>query len=246
MKKISEQVIVIMGASSDAGRATALLAAEQGAHVVLAGNNQSDLRDLVCQIRQKNGDAVYAVADVSCIDEVDQIGKKALEEFGRVDSWINNESISMIGKLTEFPVEEKRRLFEVNFWGVVHSCRTAVIAMRATGGSIINVTSAQSELFPHGMDSVTKHAVKAYTDALRLELAADLVPISVCLANQEDGVTPKTILSWCETPKREGLIGLARKLSPGKSAAVAAGLGVAAFAAYKALQTARKPDEIAH
>ena len=246
MKKISEQVIVITGASSVVGRELALLAGEQGANVVLAAKDESDLRDIVCQIRQRSGDAVYLVADVARLEDVDRIAEKAWSEFGRIDSWINNEGISLLGKLTEVPIEEKRRLFEINFWGVVHGCRSAVKAMKASGGAIINVTTTQSELFPHGMDSVTKQAVKAYTDALRLELAADKVPVSVSMANFEDGITPKIILSWCEAKPKDGLIGLARKLHPGKSAAVAAGLGVAAFAAYKALQTARKPDEVAH
>lgn len=247
MKKISEQVIVITGASSETGRSLSILAAESGAKVVLAGANQSDLRDVVCQIRQNKGDAVFLAADVSHLDEVDQIAKKAISEYGRIDSWINNEGVSLIGKLTEFPIEEKRRLFEINFWGMVHGCRSALISMKASGGSIINVVTSQSEIFPFGMDGVTKSAVKAYTEALRAELAEENIPISVSVADlQEDGIIPKTILNWCEALPKESLIGLARKLHPGKSAAVAAGLGVAAFAAYKALQTARKPDEISH
>src|SRR4051812_2381558 len=90
-RKISDQVVVITGASSGIGLTTAMLAAERGARVIISSPNKNDLRDAVSQIRQKADDALYVVADVSSLDEVDEIARRATAEYGRIDTWINNE-----------------------------------------------------------------------------------------------------------------------------------------------------------
>ena len=282
-KKICDQVIVITGASSGIGLATAIMAAEQGARVVLAAQNKCDLRDAVSRIRQSGGEAIYVEADVAKLEDVDRVAKRAVEEFGRIDSWINNAGTLIFGKLTEVPMEEKRRFFEVNFWGVVYGCRAAVKLMQKSGGAIINVGSTVSDpAIPiQGMYSVTKQAVKAYSDVLRRELEADKILISISLVkpasiNIDAKVVATAILNCCEQPQRDVYAGGSAKFyslmekfvprftdflmerilmdqadpklvrNPAKSAAVAAGLGVAAFAAYKALQNARKPGEVIH
>ena len=182
-RQLQDQVIVITGASSGIGLATAREAARRGAKVVLAARNQEDLRDVTEEIRSKGGSAVSVAADVADADAVDRIGDIATREFGRVDTWINNAGVSIYGKLTEVPMSDKRRLFDVNFWGVVHGCRTAVRLMREHGGTIINLGSEVSDrAIPlQGIYSASKHAVKGYTDALRMELEHDGRPISVTL-----------------------------------------------------------------
>jgi short-subunit dehydrogenase len=191
-KRLSDQVIVITGASSGIGLATARMAAEQGARVVLASRNQEDLRVATQEINARGGRATHVVADVAIAEEVDRIADIALREFGGVDTWVNNAGISIYGKLTEVPLEDKKRLFDVNFWGVVNGCRTAVRHFRDRGGTIINIGSVVSDrAIPlQGMYSASKHAVLGYTDALRMELEHDDLPITVTLVKPGSINTP--------------------------------------------------------
>ena len=192
LKKLRDQVIVITGASSGIGLATARMAAERGARVVLASRNEEDLRRACDEIRRRGGRATFVVADVAVPHAVDRIGEVAVREFGGFDTWVNNAGVSIYGKLTEMPLEDKRRLFETNFWGVVHGCRTAVRRLRRTGGAIINVGSIVSDrAIPlQAVYSASKHAVQGYTDGLRMELEHDEAPISVTLVKPSAINTP--------------------------------------------------------
>jgi short-subunit dehydrogenase len=98
----------------------------------------------------------------------------------------------MYGKLIDMPLADKRRLFDVNFWGIVHGCRTAVRHLRDRGGAIINLGSEVSDrAIPlQGIYSASKHAVLGYTDALRMELEHDRIPISVTLVKPSAINTP--------------------------------------------------------
>jgi short-subunit dehydrogenase len=192
LKPVKEQVIVITGASSGIGLATARMAAKRGARVVLAARNEADLRTVTDEIRANGGRAICVIADVSREDDVDRIGEAALREFGGIDTWVNNAGLSIYGKLTEIPIDDKRRLFDVNFWGVVNGCRTAVRFMKHRGGALINVGSEVSDrAIPlQGIYSASKQAVQGYTDALRMELEHDGVPISVTLVKPSAINTP--------------------------------------------------------
>lgn len=192
LKRLSEQVIVITGASSGIGLTTAEMAADAGARVVLASRNEGDLLDAVNRIRGRGGEALHLVADVADPDAVDAIADLAIEQYGGFDTWINNAGVGMYGKLTETPLVDKRRLFEVDFWGVVHGCRAAVRHLRRRGGAIINIGSVASDRAAPllGIYSAAKHAVKGYTDALRMELEHDRVPISVSLVKPASINTP--------------------------------------------------------
>jgi short-subunit dehydrogenase len=191
-KPIKDQVIVITGASSGIGLATARLAARRGARVVLTARNHDDLGDVTYEIISNGGKAIAVVADVADPAAVDRIAETALLEFGTIDTWVNNAGLSIYGKLTEIPMADKRRLFDVNFWGVVHGCRTAVRSMKARGGVLINIGSEVSDrAIPlQGIYSASKHAVKGYTDALRMELEHDRIPIAVTLIKPSAVNTP--------------------------------------------------------
>ena len=192
LRPVSEQVIVITGASSGIGLATAEMAAQAGARVILASRNESDLLTAVNGIRSLGGRAYHIAVDVSDPDAVEAIANLAIEQFGGFHTWVNNAGIGMYGKLTETSLADKRRLFDVDFWGVVHGCRTAVRHLSGSGGAIINVGSVASDRSAPllGIYCAAKHAVKGYTDALRMELEHDHIPISVSLVKPASINTP--------------------------------------------------------
>jgi short-subunit dehydrogenase len=191
-KKLREQTIVITGASSGIGLATARMAAERGAAVVLASRHEQDLRRATDEINSRGGHATHVVADVADPAEVERIGEMAIREFGGFDTWVNDAGVSIYGKLVDVPTEDNRRLFDTNFWGVVHGCQTAVRHLSQSGGTIINIGSIVSDRAAplQGMYSASKHAVLGYTDALRMELEHDGLPIIVTLVKPSAINTP--------------------------------------------------------
>src|SRR3954471_16077226 len=192
LKPLKEQVMVITGATSGIGLATAKRAADRGARVVLCSRNESGLRETVAQIEERGGTARGIVADVSSPEDVERLASTAIEEFGSVNTWINNAGGSFYGRLTEVALEDMRQLFEVNFWGMVHGARAAMPRLRATGGALINIGSVVSDrAIPlQGAYSASKHAVKGFTDALRMELEEEGAPISVTLIKPSAIDTP--------------------------------------------------------
>jgi NAD(P)-dependent dehydrogenase (short-subunit alcohol dehydrogenase family) len=192
LKPISEQVIVITGASSGIGLVTAQKAARAGARVVLAARNEADLRQAVDEIRAAGGRAIYVVADVADPAQVASIAHAAMSEFGRIDTWVNNAAVSVYGRIMELSVDEMRRQFDVNYWGEVYGSRAAVPHLQREGGAIINVGSVLCDrAIPlQGNYCAAKHALRAFTETLRMELEAEGAPISVTLVKPASIDTP--------------------------------------------------------
>ena len=192
LKKLSEQVIVITGASSGIGLVTARMAARQGARLVLAARSEDALRTLTDEIKAEGGKAVYAVADVGREEDVRRIADAARHHFGGFDTWVNNAGVSIYGRVLDVSMEDHRQLFETNYWGLVHGSRVAAEHLRQRGGAIINVGSSLSDrAIPlQGTYCASKHAVKGYTDALRMELEEEDAPISVTLIKPSAIDTP--------------------------------------------------------
>lgn len=182
-KKLSEQVIVITGATSGIGLATARLAAQHDAKLVLAARNGDALKELAAEFEQRGVRAVPVEVDVGVEADMQRLAKTACERFGRIDTWINNAGVSIFGRHEEVATEDARRLFETNFWGVVYGSLAAVRYMKAQGGTIINIGSGFSDRAApiQGIYSASKHAVKGFTDSLRMELKAKGAPIAVTL-----------------------------------------------------------------
>jgi short-subunit dehydrogenase len=189
---LHEQVIVITGASSGIGLVTARRAAARGASVVLAARNARDLSKAVDDIRHDGGRAIHVVADVAEREQVENVADAALREFGRIDTWVNNAAVSMYGRITQLSVADMRRQMDVNYWGQVYGSLTAVRHLRSSGGALINVGSALCDrAIPLQANyCAAKHALKAFTDALRMELEEEGVPISVTLVKPASVDTP--------------------------------------------------------
>jgi short-subunit dehydrogenase len=132
------------------------------------------------------------VADVGVEGDVKKIAAEALNQFGTFDTWVNNAAVSIYGKLEDVPIEDQRQLFETNFWGLVYGSLVAAETLRSKGGTIINIGSTLSDrAIPlQGIYCASKHAVKGFTDAFRMELEQDDAPVSVTLVKPAAIDTP--------------------------------------------------------
>jgi short-subunit dehydrogenase len=157
LKPLHNQVIVITGASSGIGLATAQAAAQRGASLVLASRSIGALEDIASQINAAGGRAIAVECDVADREEVENVARAAIAHFGRIDTWINDAGVSIYARLDQTRDEDARRLFDTNFW----------------------------------MYSASKHAVKGYTDALRVEIEElDKAPVSITLIQPTAVDTP--------------------------------------------------------
>jgi NAD(P)-dependent dehydrogenase (short-subunit alcohol dehydrogenase family) len=192
LKPLHEQTIVITGASSGIGRVTAKEAVRRGARVVLAARNGWALRRLVEKLGEDR--AVAIEADVSRESDVAAIALAADRKFGGFDTWVNNAGVSVYGSIVNVDLEDLRQVFETNFWGTVHGSRVAIERLQRSGGVLINVGSVLSDrAIPlQGIYCASKHAVKGFTDALRMELEKQKIPVYVSLIKPSAIDTPYT------------------------------------------------------
>jgi short-subunit dehydrogenase len=240
-KPLEEQVVVVTGASSGIGLATAEMAAERGARVVLVARSEDKLRTVEARLKARGLEALAVVADVSRPDEVEAAAHAAAEAFGGIDTWVSNAAESVYGRVEEVSLSDVHRLFEVNYFGVVNGAKAALPRLRHRGaGVLIHVGSVVSDaVMPLlGHYAATKHAVKAFTDALRMELEREGAPIAVCLVKPGSINTPFTqhsksylerepdwappvyapevvaraILACAERPRRDVVVGGAARL----------------------------------
>jgi short-subunit dehydrogenase len=194
LKRVSEQTIVITGATSGIGLTTARMAARKGARLVLIARNEEALRQLADELNSKNAEAIYFAADVADENALRRAAEATVEAFGGFDTWVNNAGVSIYGEIMETPTEDMRRLFETNFWGVVNGSLVAADHLKTRGGALINVGSVLSDrAIPiQGVYCASKHAVKGFTDAFRMELESENYPISVTLVKPSAINTPYT------------------------------------------------------
>lgn len=191
-KCLRDQAIVLTGATSGIGLVTARMAAKRGARLMLVARNPAALQALTDEINAGGGRAMFAVADVAQETDLGAAASDAINAFGGIDTWINNAGVSIYGNLEDVPQEDSRRLFETNFWGVVNGSLIAAREMQNAGGTIVNVGSTLSDrsIPLQGMYCASKHAVKGFTDSLRMELEAKGVPVNLTLVKPSAIDTP--------------------------------------------------------
>ncbi|MFN2578106.1 MAG: SDR family oxidoreductase [Pyrinomonadaceae bacterium] len=192
LKKLIDQTIVVTGATSGIGLVTVRMAAKRGAKLVLVARTEDSLRKLADELRADGSAAEYVVADVGDPQQVRHVARIALEKFGGFDTWVNNAAISIYGKIQDVSLEDHHKLFDTNYWGLVHGSLVAAEHLERHGGAIINVGSVLSDrAIPiQGTYCASKHAVKGFTDAFRMELEHDGAPISVTLIKPASIDTP--------------------------------------------------------
>ena len=181
LKSINEQVVVIFGASSGIGRQTALDFAEKGAKLAVAARSETGLQSLVEEIENKGGEAFYILADAANSEEVQAVAGKTFERYGRIDTWVHVAGAMLFAPFEKITPEEFKRVIEVNQLGQVYGAMSALPYLKKDGGALIHITSIEAyRTIPyHSAYGSSKHGVKGFLQALRLELEHDNVPVSV-------------------------------------------------------------------
>jgi NAD(P)-dependent dehydrogenase (short-subunit alcohol dehydrogenase family) len=173
LRNRNPKTVVITGASSGIGRATAHEFARQGARIGLIARGRPGLDAAKREVEQLGGQAIVLPADVAHPDEVELAAETVENNFGPIDVWINNAAITVFAPIERMIAHEFERVTEVSYLGVVHGTLSALKRMQPRDrGHIIQIGSALSyRAIPlHAAYCAAQHAIKAFCDSLRVEL----------------------------------------------------------------------------
>jgi short-subunit dehydrogenase len=182
-------VVVITGASSGIGKVTAIEFAARGANLVLGARREFGLEKTARESERYGVRAIVVPTDVSKEEEVQNLARHAISEFGRIDIWINNAGVYMMGEIKDTPTDAIRRLMDINFFGMVYGCKAALPHMlERNKGHIINTGSQAGKMAYRfaGTYCASKFAMTAFTDALRQELYGTGIDVSLVMPNSTD------------------------------------------------------------
>jgi NAD(P)-dependent dehydrogenase (short-subunit alcohol dehydrogenase family) len=237
--RIKDAVVVITGASSGIGRATAIECARRGASVVVSARQQDALADLVKECEREGGRALAVTADVNDADAMKNLARQTVAKFGRIDAWFNNASVTLAGRFEESPPDVYRKVIETNLFGVINGTRAVLPYFREQGrGVLINHSSVLATFGASHFSAyaASKFAIKGFTESIRQELRDS--GIDVCLVMPAAIDTPlyqhaanysgrkvkpanpvydaqsvaKTVVKLIERPRREAVVGNAGRI----------------------------------
>ena len=181
LKPVAEQVVVVMGASSGIGRATAARLAKEGAKVVVAARGEAGLRSLVDEIRADGGEACAELADVTDPAQMRRVAQRAMTEYGALDSWVHAAAVLLVAPFEQTTPEEFQRVIDVNLMGQVHGAMAALPYLKQRGGALIHISSMGAK---RGVPLQTaycssKHGLDGFVETLRTEVRRADLPISI-------------------------------------------------------------------
>jgi NAD(P)-dependent dehydrogenase (short-subunit alcohol dehydrogenase family) len=172
---MSDQTVIITGASRGLGAATAKITAKLGAEVVLNARSEDDLNEVAAEIRESGGQALVVPGDVSHVEDCWRLVNKALREYGRVDTIVNNAGIiEPIAPIAQGDPQMWRANVEINILGPVYLTQAALPHLRKRNGRVINVSSGAAVKVVEGWAAycATKAALNHFTRVLAAEEAA--------------------------------------------------------------------------
>jgi short-subunit dehydrogenase len=173
MRSLRDAVVVVTGASSGIGKATALELVKDGAAVVLAARQEAALHELARACEQAGGRALVVPTDVTQEESVRTLARRAVETFGHIDVWINNAGVYLVGRTEDCPWDVYRRVLETNLFGTILGARAALPLFREQRrGVLVNVASVSGAVgMPFTSAYVaSKFAVRGFSESLREEL----------------------------------------------------------------------------
>jgi NAD(P)-dependent dehydrogenase (short-subunit alcohol dehydrogenase family) len=181
LKPIGTQAVVVFGASSGIGRIAALEFARKGAKVLVAARSEEGLKTLVEEIMNGGGEAFYMVADASDFEQVKAVADRAVELFGRLDTWVHSAATFLFATFEQTDPEEFARLIEVNLLGQIYGAKAALPHLKKHGGALIHISSVEAwRTVPYqSAYGASKHGILGFIQALRVELEHDEIPVSV-------------------------------------------------------------------
>jgi NAD(P)-dependent dehydrogenase (short-subunit alcohol dehydrogenase family) len=182
LKPVDEQVVVLFGASSGIGRETAFQFANRGAKVVAVGRRRDALESLAQDIRMGGGICVPMTAEATDFAQVQNVADETVRRFGRLDTWVQLAAVALYAPFEAHEPDEFHRVIDVNLVGAAYAAKAALPHLKASGGgALIMVTSVEAvQAIPyHAAYAASKHGMRAMTEVIRMELAAEGAPVSV-------------------------------------------------------------------
>ena len=178
---MKNKVVIITGATSGIGKATALKFGAAGAKVIVSGRRATEGQAVVDSIKEAGGEATFVRADVSKESDVKALVAKTVETYGRLDVAFNNAGVESMGLITEVEQDEYKDVFDINVGGVISSMKYEIPAMlKNGGGSIINTSSIAGHVGMAGASVyvASKHAVEGLTKSTALEYAKEGIRVN--------------------------------------------------------------------